>query len=82
MNFEGVGELVIRLVAVLAAVFLMAMCVHLASGCRSPSAAAAESAYGAELLRCTDKSRTLAESKACERDVDRRWGVEGGVDGF
>ncbi len=82
MNFEGVGELVIRLVAVLCAVFLLAMCVRLAAGCRSPSAAAAEGAYTTELLRCTDRSRTLAESKACEAEVDRRWGVEGGVDGF
>jgi hypothetical protein len=38
----------------------------------------AESRYGAELQACTAASRTLAESKACERDVDARWRVDGG----
>ncbi len=47
------------------------------AGC-SAGHVAAESAYGADLLRCVDKATTLAESKACRRAVDVRWGVDGG----
>ncbi len=79
---EEVGELVLRLIAVLVFVAMAATCIHMAAGCRSPGAAAAEGAYTTELLRCTDRSKTLAESKACEREVDRRWKIDGGPDGF
>lgn len=37
--------------------------------------AAAEGAYGAELLACVERAKTLAESKACRAVVDKRWGV-------
>jgi hypothetical protein len=36
---------------------------------------AAEGAYGAELLACVERANTLAESKACRAEVDKRWGV-------
>jgi hypothetical protein len=39
------------------------------------SPAATEAAYTAELLRCVDKSATLAESKACRRNVNAKWGI-------
>ncbi len=47
-------------------------------GCKSPTTsaqAAAEGAYGAELVRCVDAATTLAESKACRATVDAKWGV-------
>ncbi len=50
--------------------------------CAAPSAprpteaqVAAEGAYGAELLACVERATTLAQSKACRAEVDRRWGV-------
>ncbi len=46
--------------------------------CRPPGSAheaAAEAAYAGELLRCVDKATTLAESKACRAEVDRRWNI-------
>lgn len=48
------------------------------AGChlfRDASPAAAEAAYGGQLLECIDKSSTLAESKACRAEVDRQWGI-------
>ncbi len=53
---------------------LLTACAH-----QTPAQNAAEGAYGAELARCVDKATTLAESKACRADVDRRWGVDGGT---
>lgn len=47
--------------------------------CAAPAKTAAESAYGASLLRCVDEAKTLAESKACRAAVDARWGVDGGA---
>lgn len=41
----------------------------------STAATAAESAYTADLLRCVDKSSTLAESKACREVVDAKWNI-------
>jgi len=38
-------------------------------------AANSEAAYTAALLRCVDKSSTLAESKACRQLVDAQYGV-------
>lgn len=48
------------------------------AGCTAPAKAAAETAYGASLLRCVDQAATLAESKACRARVDAAWGVDGG----
>lgn len=49
------------------------------ANCKTPSPTqaqiAAEGAYGAELLRCVDAAKTLAESKACRAVVDAKWGV-------
>lgn len=49
-------------------------------GCSTPPTktqkeVAAEGAYGAELARCVDAAKTLAESKACRARVDAEWGV-------
>ena len=46
---------------------------HAACAPRTP--AQAEAAYTAELLRCVDRAATLAASRACRAEVDRRWGV-------
>lgn len=46
--------------------------------CATPMAAAqntAEAAYGAELIKCVDDAKTLAESKACRANVDAKWNV-------
>ncbi len=42
-------------------------------GAMSPSEA--EAAYTAQLLKCVDDARTLAESKACRQRVDAQWGI-------
>ena len=47
-----------------------------ASACTPRTPAQAEAAYTAEQLRCVDVSTTLAESKACRRAVDEKWGVK------
>lgn len=39
----------------------------------------ADMAYATELTNCTKNSKTLAESKACEAQVDIRWHVDGGA---
>lgn len=45
----------------------------------SASQAAAETAYGAQLLACVDQAKTLAESKACRAKVDQAWFADGGA---
>ena len=50
----------------------------LIAGCSSPAATGAEAAYAASLLRCVDKSTTLAESKACRALVDAQYLKDGG----
>jgi hypothetical protein len=48
--------------------------------CGHPAApAAAEAAYGAELLRCVDKSPTRADADQCRAEVDAKWGVDSGA---
>jgi hypothetical protein len=37
--------------------------------------AAAEAAYGAALVLCVEQANTLAESKACRAEVNRKWGI-------
>lgn len=37
--------------------------------------AAAEGAYTADLVACVEQANTLAESKACRAETNRRWGV-------
>lgn len=46
-------------------------------GCASGGA---EAAYTGALVRCVERSATLAESKACRREVDRQWGLDAGGD--
>jgi hypothetical protein len=54
----------------------VSLCVARLAACTPQQASvAAEGSYGAELLRCVDRSTTLAESKACRATVDQRWGV-------
>lgn len=66
-------------VAVLSFVGAVLFVARVAAGCSGPAKTAAETAYGASLLRCVDEARTLAESKACRAAVDARWGVDGGA---
>lgn len=56
------------------------MTVHEMAGCsqaKPPTVqqAAAEGAYTAELVACVEEAKTLAESKACRAEVNKRWGV-------
>jgi hypothetical protein len=44
--------------------------------CTPKTPAQAEAAYTAEQLRCVDLATTLAESKACRKQVDEKWGVK------
>ena len=62
--------------ALFAALYVLGHCV----GCGLPgdSTADTELAYRAALLRCVDKARTLAESKACRRGVDAEFLTDGG----
>lgn len=46
---------------------------HCNTGCKP--AQAADGAYQAELLNCVNKAKTLEESKACRKDVDKKFGV-------
>lgn len=66
-------------VAFVAFCVVLAFAVHVLTSCLrndyATSALAAEAAYTADLTRCVDKSTTLAESKACRREVDARWGI-------
>jgi hypothetical protein len=41
----------------------------------SPKQLAAEGAYTADLVACVEEAKTLAESKACRAEVNRRWGI-------
>lgn len=43
----------------------------------SPTAAqvAAEGAYTGELVACVEAAKTLADSKACRAEVNKRWGI-------
>lgn len=71
MCVRSLRETVAFVAVVLVAVLGLAMC-------RPPGSAgeaAAEAAYAGELLRCVDKATTLAESKACRAEVDRRWNI-------
>ncbi len=36
---------------------------------------AAEGAYTGELVACVEQAKTLAESKACRAEVNKRWGI-------
>lgn len=58
----------------------MAIVALLLAGCgvQVPVAAQAEASYGAELQACVAAAKVKggrAASKACEADVDARWGV-------
>lgn len=43
-----------------------------------PSSVTPAQAYEAAQLKCVHDARTLAESRACRRAVDARFGVDGG----
>lgn len=45
------------------------------SSAPKPTNTAAEAAYSAELLRCVDQAKTLADSKACRKKVNEAWGI-------
>ena len=62
-----------RILALSLACGLASATAHAACTPRTP--AQAEAAYTAELLRCVDRAETLAQSRACRAEVDRRWGV-------
>jgi len=51
------------------------LCLAEACSSQQTKAAAAEAAFTTELLRCVDMAKTLEESKACRREVNRKWGV-------
>jgi hypothetical protein len=53
---------------------MLAAVAALLCGC----AASLEGSYTAALLRCVDKSETLAESKACRASVDAQYNVKDG----
>lgn len=59
------------------ALFALGFLVNHCCGCtpKQLGATAAESAYTADLLRCVDDARTLAESRACRQRVDATWGI-------
>lgn len=44
-------------------------------GCKDPSVPGAEAAYQAELLACVEKAQTLKESRACRKEVHKRYGL-------
>lgn len=52
------------------------LAISFTEGCKPQTPAQAEAAYTAEQLRCVDISTTLAESKACRKQVDEKWGVK------
>lgn len=60
----------------IALVCLVATTAFFEDGCTPRTPAQAEAAYTAEQLRCVDVSTTLAESKACRKQVDEKWGVK------
>lgn len=90
MFFQDVRRFLIAIAIVVMSWVLAAGASAALSGCRpdpitDPSAyqhrqeIKAEATYEAETLACTAKSKTLAESKACESLVDMRWHVDAGA---
>lgn len=59
-----------------AAVVLVCTSLYAFGQCTGCAAGAAEASYTAALLRCVDKSETLAESKACRSGVDAQFGLK------
>ncbi len=55
---------------------MRSLAIWLILGCACTST---EAKYTTRLLRCVDKSETLAESRACRALVDAEFGVDGGV---
>lgn len=73
MNGKPIGSALPPILGILALGAGLALVVQHCTGCallQSP-----ETRYTMELLRCVDKATTLAESKACRRDVDLDWGI-------
>lgn len=64
-----------KTVAFLFCLFVVGAGIGHVAGCKSPGAAAAESAYTLDLLRCVDNATTLAESHACRGKVDAQWSI-------
>lgn len=70
-------ELLITAVLPVCVLLSYGACVYAVASCatRTPADVAAESEYTVELLRCVDRAHTLAESKACRQEVNRRWQI-------
>jgi len=62
-----------EIVAFLFVVFLLSAPVALCR-CQPRTPEQAEAAYLAQQVACVERARTLAESRACRAEVDRRWG--------
>lgn len=65
----------------LAAAGVAVVVIRTIAGCHGlpgDSTTDAELAYRATLLRCVDKAKTLAESKACRRQADLEWLTQDG----
>ena len=83
--YKDVKRFVIALVVVVMSWVLAAGASAAFTGCadpvKDPSAyqhqqeVKAEASYDADLMACTAKAKSLAESKICEDAVDVRWGV-------
>lgn len=83
MNFEEREDLkrAMTLIFFVGGFVALAMLVGSLCQCAPGSAekVAAESAYTAALLRCVDAAKTVEESHACRKQVDAKFGVDGGV---
>lgn len=74
------GRVCMQGVLVLAVGLFVAVLGVVSSSCarmqaRPAISAAAEATYLAEHLSCVDRATTLAESRGCRAEVDRRWGI-------
>jgi hypothetical protein len=91
MLFQDVRRFLIAIAIVVMSWVLAAGASAALSGCHDPDPITdpsayqhrqeikAEATYEADTLACTAKSKTLAESKACEALVDARWHVDAGT---
>jgi len=82
MNVEEQEDLkrAMTLLFFVAGFVTLALLVGSLCGCASGAdKVAAESAYTAALLRCVDAAKTVEESHACRKQVDAKFGVDGGV---
>lgn len=60
------------ILAVIAAI----ACAHMSHGCKpAMSPEEVNAAYTAEILACTEKAKTLEESRTCRHAVNRKYGL-------